>query len=278
MTPRAAALSLFGLAVLLSASCATRTHRETVFNEDLTEVLLRSQTRGGDPVARGFEHPVIISAARVANILSRIDIRYEAKKGSERSPAIPVETIYRIAAGVSQALAKAKPSQEVVVLSVKKSKSLGIFDRRHLTSFVTYLDDDLLHIHLCHVDYEIDVREKKIPEPKIGKHVMKFRAMPSENMTLVDHQSLAVSWRNPVFKKATRLRTLPGGRVVRREILMESPEEEPAAPPPIPDRLSPTALRRLAELEEQRRSGEISESEYATRRNAVLRADGAAGP
>lgn len=276
MPPRAAALPLLGLLALLAAACAVRTQRERVFTEDRTEVLLRSETKGGTPIERGFDHPAVIASARIAHILSRIDIRTEVKKGSEKRPAIPVKTIYAIAEGVSQALAKANPNQEIVVLSINVEKRLGIFDRNYLTTFVAYLDEDLLHIHLSRVDDEIDVREKDIPQPKIGKHVMKFSVVPSEAMTSIDYQSVAISWRDRVFSRPTRLRILPGGRVVRRQILMESPEEEFPQPEPLPDHLSPSTLRRLADLEEMRRRGEISEGEYTARRNEMIRSDGAA--
>ncbi len=58
---------------------------------------------------------------------------------------------------------------------------------------------------------------------------------------------------------------------MRREILLEDEAvEAPEASEPLPDGLAPEALRRLADLEELRRDGRISEAEYQRRRQALL--------
>jgi len=92
-----------------------------------------------------------------------------------------------------------------------------------------------------------------------------------------------VRWRDPMFRKAGHIRVGPTGEVMRRTILMESPPEaaeEDLPPARLPS--DPEALRELADLEDLRRSGEISEAEYHRRRSAILRsgrppADGARG-
>jgi hypothetical protein len=259
---------------LLLVSCAGRLVRQTVFEDQGTEVILRSRVKGGEPVERGFDHPMSISTVRLAHILSRLEIRTEAKDGSQRSPAIPLESLYLVADGVAKALAVAGPHQEVVVLSVRKDKHFVLFDRKHLTSFVTYRKDDLLYVHLVRSEWEVEPRrEDRLPEPDVGEHVMKFRVLPSKAMTLVDSQSVVVDWRDPVFKRPTRTRLTPGGKVVRREILLESEEPEAVDPTPVPlpDGLSPAALRALADLEELRRQGTISEAQYNARRLEILR-------
>jgi hypothetical protein len=68
----------------------------------------------------------------------------------------------------------------------------------------------------------------------------------------------------------------PTGKVVRREVLMESLEDEtvfekPVAPPG--DNLSPEQLRALADLEEARQNGQVTESEYSGRRDQILRGE-----
>ena len=50
--------------------------------------------------------PATISTARLANILSRIDIRPEGKKDAERRAAVPAELLYQLGGLVSAALAK----------------------------------------------------------------------------------------------------------------------------------------------------------------------------
>jgi hypothetical protein len=261
--------------------CITRTVRESVFEQDRTEVLLRSERRIGQPIERGFEHPLTISSVRIAHILSRIDVREEAEEGSQRLPAIPIEALYTIAEGVAQAFAKAGPDQEVVVMSIRRTKRFGIFDREYLTSFLAYVKDDLLYVHLSRLDWEIPPRrEDRLPEPHAGEHVMRFRVLRGEQMTPVDPQSVAVAWRDPIFQKPTRTHVTAGGRVVRRTILLESEEAEALEPEllgpeaaetgPLPADLSPDDLRELADLEEARRRGEITESQYLARRSEIL--------
>lgn len=278
-------------AALAALACGPRTIKETVFEQDHTEVLLRHQAKGGKPVPRGFDHPTVIAPVRMAHILSRIDLRTIPEDGllaglklggrdkPERRPAIPTEALYVVAEGVSKALERATRDQEVVVLSLRREKRFGLFDREYLTSFVTYVKDGLLYVHLARSHWQVpEGRDRKLPQPEVGEQVMRFRLLPSEAMTLVDSQSVAVAWRDPIFRRPTRTEIRPGGRVVRREILMESPPEEaavgdaPAPTPgnPLPADLSPDTLRELADLEESRRNGEITETEYRVRRREIL--------
>jgi hypothetical protein len=272
-------VSFLALALLAtsSAGCATRTIRQTVYDDQHTEVFLRGQVKRGKTVDRGFQHPMTIAPIRVAHILSRIDLRTETKKGTQRAPAIPLETLYQIAEGVSTALAKANSGQQVVVLSIRKTKRFKLFDHRYLTSFLTYAKQDTLFIHFSRSDWELPRRrEERLPEPHVGEHEMEFRVLPAKAMTLVDPQSVAVAWRDPIFREALRTRILPSGRVVRRTILMESPEEDLGEPAPegrIDEALSPETLRRLADLEQMRRQGEITEAQYDIRRRQILQDD-----
>jgi hypothetical protein len=95
-------------------------------------------------------------------------------------------------------------------------------------------------------------------------------------MTLVDEQSVAVAWRDKIFLKPTRTRVSPSGRIVQRTILMESaPEEAEATAPPqqpdaIPAEMTPERLRTLADLEDSRRRGELTETEYTIRKRTIL--------
>jgi hypothetical protein len=90
-------------------------------------------------------------------------------------------------------------------------------------------------------------------------------------MDLLEGQGVAVNWRDPVFARPTRTKVLPSGKVVRKTILLESDEEEPMPPEGSAvgaedasgaDRPLARALRALADLEEARRDGEITEAEY----------------
>ena len=91
-----------------------------------------------------------------------------------------------------------------------------------------------------------------------------------------DHQTVAVQWRDEIFRKPTRTRITSTGKVVRREVLMESMEDETVfeQPKPMPgDSLSPEQLRALADLEEARQNGQVTESEYNGRRDKILRGE-----
>jgi hypothetical protein len=272
--PRAALGTL--LLLLLAASqtaCITRTVREKIFDDGYTEITLRGQRRGGSPVDRGFEHPTAIAPVRVAHILSRIDLRKERGEDKKRQPAIPLETLYAMAEGISNALAKADSSQEVVVQSVRRAKRWGVFDRHYLTSLLCYMEDEFLVIQISRSDWEIPPRRAdRLPETHPGEHPLAFRLIVEEGMTHIDQQTVAVQWRNPVFRKATRTRLTPGGKTILLEEVTEDTTEFDALPQ-VSDQLSPDTLRALADLEDARRSGEISETEYVTRRTEILSAD-----
>jgi hypothetical protein len=268
---------LFALAAA-SAGCITRPVSEKVFDDGYTSVMLRTEKRGFTAVPKGYEHPAVISPVRMAHILSRIDLRWAKDENNERVPAIPLDTLFIIAKGMVEALEKANPDQAVVVMSIRRDRHLAIFERQFLTSLIAYMQDDLLYIHLSRPDWEIPPRRKEdLPEPSLGDHPLKFRLVVDRGMTLgADHQSVAVQWRDEIFRKATRTRVTSTGRVVRREVLMESLEDEtvfekPAAPPA--DNLSPEQLRALADLEEARQNGEVTETEYTGRRDKILRGE-----
>jgi len=273
------AARMIALAALLAwvsalAGCVTT---RTVFQQKGTTVKLHSE-RGED---LDLSHPVIISPARLSHILSRVDVRLSVKKGQQRAPAIPLESLDLIASGLAEGLREAGPNQRVVVYSIRRIKSLKVFDHKYLTSFIAYVKGENLFLHLSRTDWEIPPRrEDKLPQPVIGKFPSKFRIVTGSAMNLVDQQSVAVAWRDPIFSKPTRTRVSPSGKLIRRTILMESPEEEaePSASPPtetnaIPTRTSPGALRALADLEEQRQRGEIDEQEYTRRRREIIEAE-----
>jgi hypothetical protein len=273
---RLAAFVLIALLAGASSACVTRTVRQTIVEDGYTTVLLRSQKRGGKTIEKGFEHPVTIAPVRLAHILSRIDLRKTDGEGSERVPAIHLDSLFSIADGIAEGLQKADSGQEVVVQSVRRAKRLGIFDRNYLTSLLCYMRNDLLYIHISRSEWEVPVqRQDRLPETHVGEYPLDFRLVVEKGMMLVDHQAVAVEWRDPVFKKPTRTRLTPSGKLVRRTILMESLEDETdyGPQPQFSTDLSPEQLRALADLEEQRRRGDISEGEYNALRNRILRGE-----
>jgi hypothetical protein len=278
----AAPLCALGIAVLAcwATGCITRPVKQEVVDQDGIQIFLRSEERWTTPIDKGYSHPVTIAPVRMAHILSRIDLR--PPKGApisfsddpDRVGAIPTEMLYPMGDGISKALALATPEQEVVVMAIRDTKRWGIFDHDYLTSFVLYVRDERLYFHLSRYDWEIPKRqEERVPEPEVGDRAQRFKLFAGTAMALVTDQSLAIDWRDAIFARPTRTRVLPSGEVVRREILMESlPEADELEDPleAMPDNLSPQQLRDLADLEEARREGRVTEVEYRTRRRAIL--------
>jgi hypothetical protein len=275
-----ALVALFACAAAL-AGCATT--RKTIIERKGIKVQLISK-RGDDTE---LKQPVTIAPVRLAHILARIDIRLDVKEGQQRVPAFHLDSLESISQALAEGLHEAGPHQRVIVYSIRTDKRFGIFDTNYLTSFIAYVYGDNLFIHLSRSEWEIPPRkEDRLPEPKIGKFPTKFRILPSRGMKLVDEQSLAIAWRDDIFKKATATRVTPSGQMVRKTILMESQEpdsgeaaesSQPSAAPTIPAGVSAKTLRELADLEERRQRGEIGEHDYEQKRNEILAADPASG-
>ena len=279
-------LAALALLALLAVACKTPV-KEDVFKENGVNVFLRSEKswQFGSLIEKDYDHPVTISPVRIAHILSRIDVRLAGK----REPAIPTDFLYSIAEGISRALSRAGSEQEVVVMVTEKERRIGIFDHDFLTSFVTYVKGPQLFVYLARIHWEVPTKQRDDPpQPQIGEERMTFRLYPSKGMELVEGQGVAAEWRNDVFARPTRTKILPTGKVVRKNILLESDEEEPSTaatdseePAPAveaPRGLSPAQLRALADLEEARQAGEITEAEYVARQQEILNSEAASPP
>jgi hypothetical protein len=264
------------LVLLAGLGCGTRYARVPVHADDLTQVVLRAELRDGKPVERGFAHPATISGVRLAHVLAQIDVRMDAgdESASERRPAIHTDLVYPLGELLSQALAKADPSQEVVVDALRKERRLGLFTQAYVTSFVAFIAaDGLLYLHLSRLDWAVPKGEEETPrEPVVGREVMAFRALASEGVDPVGHQTVAVHWRDERFRRPTTVNVGPSGKVSRRTVLMEEEGEAPvpldAAPEAMPS--DPETLRALADLEEARSKGELTEAEYLRRKRELL--------
>ena len=267
-----------GLLVVLlgSGACMNRAVRRDVVEDESLTVYLRSYSRLGSTVAQEYDQPVTIAPVRLAHILSRLDIRTRVEDGNERLPAIPTEFLYPMADAMAKALSEATADEQVVAMAIRKTKNFYLFDRKHLTSLVAYARGEHLFLHISRSDWEIPPRRKdNLPEPQIGEFPMPFRIYPGEAMAQIDKQSVAVDWRDPVFREPTRTQITPAGEVVRRTILMESPRSEWDEENPQGDTinlgdLSPEKLRKLADLEERRRRGLIDEASYRFQKKELL--------
>jgi hypothetical protein len=269
---------LLAFVAVTLGGCATRTIRTPVSDANGIEVLLRHEEKGGKPIDQGFAQPVTIAPVRLTNILARIEVRKEDEK--ERKPAIPTDLLYGIGEGVSRALAKADSSQVVVVLATQRKRNLGVFTQEFLTSLLFWVREDQVFVKIGSLDVPLTKDPKDgIPEPAMEAVIGKNRAVPSDGISVENAQLVSASWRDPIFKDTSVISIRAGGKVVRRTVLMDSGEEaaipeeptEGAAVPP--QGLSSDALRALADLEDERRRGEVTESEYQSRRREILAGD-----
>lgn len=217
------------VAALLAASvhaalsgCATdRTIRTPVFDEGGVRVFLRETRAGEEDAARDFSHPTVIAPIRVSRIVGSIDVR--ERDGEERRAAIPTEVVYPVGEGVAEALGKANSNQEVVVMAVSRKRRMGIFTSDYLTSMIVWVKDDELWIHLGDLETQLSSDPTdKTPEPQFGSTTRRFRVLPTEAVRVAGGQTVAVTWRDDRFAKSGPIRTRPGGRTLRRTILMES--------------------------------------------------------
>ncbi|CAG0957026.1 hypothetical protein MYXO_00543 [Myxococcaceae bacterium] len=277
-------------ALLLTAAAAlgcSGYSRNVLQQAGENRVVLRSEKTGiGGVETKGYDHPSTISGTRLAHILSRIDIRTDDADANSRKPGIPAELVYELGEKLSNALAKATPDQEVVIVAARRERSLGVFTHDYITSFSAFVKGDTLHIRLYHLDWHQPQggEAAKVDDPQPDRQVMKFRVVPGQSMIPEGTQGLAVSWRDPIFRSPTAVRVTPEGKIVRRTVLMESeaPPEDGLDETPLPSvtsgDLSPDQLRALADLEEARRDGEVNEGEYQTRRARILRGEVSAPP
>ena len=282
---RRRSIALAALVACTAALAGCMTTKKTIIDKRAIRVQLVSKR--GDNLE--FNHPTIIAPVRLSHILARIDIRLSIKDGQQRAPAFHIESLDSISQGLAQGLREAGPNQRVIVYSTRRAKRFVIFDRSYLTSFVAYVHGEHLFLHLSRSNWEIPPRRQDhLPEPKIGKFPSKFRILPGTAMKLVDEQALAIEWSDPLFKIPSRTRFTPSGEMVRKTILMESPEPErdlgsdaggakPRDAQPVPAGISPETLRELADLEERRQRGEISEYDYERQRSKLFAADPGSG-
>ena len=272
-------IALAALVACATALAGCMTTKKTILEQKGITVQLISKR--GDNVK--LNHPLIIAPVRLSHMLARIDIRLSVKEGQQRVPAFHVESLDLISEGLAKGLREARPNQRVIVYSIRREKRFGIFDTNYLTSFVAYVHRENLFLHLSRSEWEIPPRKKdRLPEPKIGEFPTKFRILPGKAMKMVDEQSLAIAWSDKIFERPTRTRITPSGQMMRKTILMESEEPEsdpdtgeakPAETLNIPAGISAKTLRELADLEERRQRGEISEYDYEQQRTKILDAN-----
>jgi hypothetical protein len=270
-----ARLGLVGLAACALSACGAKLVRERVLDEPGVRVELRHQVVDGKPVARGYAQPTKIADVRIAHILASLST--EDDKG-ERRPMIRSEFVYPLADGISAALDKATPDDEIAAASFPQDRKLGIFTDETVTAFRLVLVGDEMQIEFFSFEGTIEregnksaPRDYEIPT-ELPSYAPRFKLVPAEAQTRLGPRGVAVSWRDPYYRKPVSL-SFRQGQARRRTVLMEMPtEEEPGVTTAAPEaaKLSDAQLRALDQLEAQRQSGLLKEADYQRRKRLVL--------
>jgi hypothetical protein len=260
--------------------CATRFSRHQIIDRRFTEVDLVTQVEGlFQTVAQGYEHPAIISQPRLINILNAVEVETPHEGGGfVREPALYPELVEPAATALAEALAQAGPDQAIAVKLIRKEAKIGVFHNKYLTSFLAYMKDDQLYIVLSRVNWLIPQSKetKKLPEPRPDQSPMNFRVVSGEHLFYAGPQALEIAWRDPVFRTPYHLPGTAGGEKRRREVLFQSPIpkdelREASESATSIDELSAEQLRALADLEEDRSQGRITEAGYQRAKRHILR-------
>jgi hypothetical protein len=271
----------FAVALLLtSTGCATRIVREPLLKLNEIEIDLVREVKGLSTVQpRGYEHPAIISTERMRNILAAVEVETRGSDGIViRQPAFHPDILDTLAERLAVAFAKATPDTELAVKVIRKEMRIGILHTKYLTSFLTHVDDGYLRLLLSRVDWQIpkNKENERLPEPVRGYTPMEFRVVSGEPLFYAGPQALEIAWQDPAFRRPFRLPGSTSGEKRRREVLFQAPipkeelDRERAKEAEF-ENLSPEQLRALANLEEDRREGRITELDYQRARRQVLR-------
>jgi len=193
------------VALLGLTGCITQSVTEKVVDHYDLDIKLRGQKKlFGSYEPLGYNQPVTISAQRLADILGgvQIDIRKsESSTIRERRGALSAKMLLSISKALPEAFAKASPNQQIIVMALRKQMQKGIFNRKYLTSFTTYVQGDDLYIFFSRIEWQIDESKKnvKIPQPWPGKKVMPFEAVATPGYELVGTQGVRVKWKRSQF-------------------------------------------------------------------------------
>lgn len=262
------------LAVLPATGCVTREVVDAIYNRQRVEVILVEHRQGSKVIDRGFKHPTRISEQRLSNILGALEIRGREEQLAGIRYVFEHDHLPRAAAALAYGLGKAGPDQSVAVRMTSKVRQTGIFDRKFITSFVAYVQEELLFIHLSRVDWKVPERAQKtsMPLPRVDEHPMKFKMNVPKGMYAEGNYAVSVEWQSAEFQGA--LQRVAGEGKGERTILLEDdiPAERPASgiPGDMLARLSAEQLRQLADLEEARQRGTMTEGHYRRLRQKIL--------
>jgi hypothetical protein len=254
--------------LLLATACGPKLVPKTVFESDGMQVRLRHQTRGGEPLPRGYDHPVAISGVRVAHILASL---VYLDPDERRQPLIRSSYVYTLADGISKALKEATPDDEVVAIARTRERRLTVFTVDKVTSFRLFVRDGQLQLEVYALDEGLDREERQDGyKPPVGEpRGRTIRFVPDTAQATAGPRAIAVDWRDPYYRKPKSLRARRG-RLSRRTVLMEDELVEELPPTSVPASLTDAQMQALDQLDAARRSGLVSEAEFQRRRRLVL--------
>ena len=284
-TPRVIGrLAVLAALILLGSSlggCSTRSVRSPVIDRIGIQGELVRQVKGFTTQPQGYEHPAIISVERMAHILAAVEVETSSKGAKVlRQPAFHPDIVEKTAKAAAEALSKAGPDQDIAIQVVRKDMQLGVFNKKYLTSFIAYVKEGYLYLLLRRIEWLVPQSDLdgSLPKPRRDYSPMDFRVVAGDPLFYAGPQALEIDWLNPVFRFAYRLPGSTEGTKRRREILDSSaiPQDEQDTASDrgksvAIDELTPDQLRALADLEEDRREGRITELAYQRARRQLLR-------
>ncbi|MEE3326483.1 MAG: hypothetical protein VX252_04065 [Myxococcota bacterium] len=196
------------VALLGLTGCITQSVTEKVVDHYDLDIKLRGEKKlFGSYEPLGYNQPVTISSERLATILGGIEIDIRKSKNSavrERRPALSAKMLLSVSKSLPQAFAKASPNQQIIVMALRKQMQKGIFNRKYLTSFTTYVKGDDLYVFFSRIEWQIDESSKnaRIPQPFPGEVVMPFETVATPGYELVGSQGVRVKWKRTQFGPA----------------------------------------------------------------------------
>lgn len=265
--------------MMLLSSCLTRSIHHSHIKHNLIEIDFVRQVSGFTKQKLGYEHPAFISKERLVHILSALEIEARQKKGGViRQPAIHPDIVDQTAEALSKAFKEVGPDEAIGVYSIRKQMRIGILHFKYLTSFLAHIKDGHLYLSIRRVEWLVPKgrEDDAYPPLRRDKKPMNFRVVTGDPIYFAGTQDLEIDWQNDVFRKDFRLPGTTSGEKRRREVLLQSPipkdELEALQKDAIPyTELTPDQLRALADLEEQRREGTITENAYQRSKRQLLR-------
>ena len=193
------------VALLGLTGCITQSVTEKVVDHYDLDIKLRGEKKlFGRYEPLGYNQPVTISAQRLANILGGIQVDIRKSDSStvrERRSALSAKMLLSISKSLPEAFAKASPNQQIIVMALRKQMQKGIFNRKYLTSFTTYVQGEDLYVFFSRIEWQIDETKKnvQIPQPWPGKRVMPFDTVATPGYELVGTQGVRVKWKRSQF-------------------------------------------------------------------------------